>query len=161
MAIETLSARHLNYCNKICTTHVYISNPYVFKCLFIAAQISNFIFPLFPPYLMTYRIWWQWRNNSFDQYVLCSQGAENIVHKIIIHVLFILALSDSISMLVPCTLNKLRSISFQIQLGIPIFAIGGIGGVHRHGEQFVAYLFCYILALVESHCILAAIYLNS
>jgi hypothetical protein len=126
VAIETLSARHLNYCNKICTTHVYISNPYVFKCLFIAAQISNFIFPLFPPYLMTYRIWWQWRNNSFDQYVLCSQGAENIVHKIIIHVLFILALSDSISMLVLSTLNKLRSSSFQIQVGIPIFVIGGI-----------------------------------
>jgi pseudouridine-5'-phosphate glycosidase len=64
-------------------------------------------------------------------------------------------------MLVPSTLNKLRSSSFQIQVGIPIFCIGGIGGVHRHGEQFVAYLFCYILTRVGSHCIVAAIYINS
>jgi hypothetical protein len=65
--------------------------PSMFKCLFIAAQISNFISSLVSPYLMTDRVWWQWHNNSFNHYVLCSQGAENIVHKIIIPVLFILA----------------------------------------------------------------------
>jgi hypothetical protein len=52
-------------------------------------------------------------------------------------------------MFVPTTLNKLSS--FQIQVGIPVFVTGGIGGVHRHGEQskqlHIAYLFCYALTV--------------
>ena len=61
-------------------------------------------------------------------------------------------------MSVPTIINKLSS--FQIQVGIPIFVTGGIGGVHRHGEHskhlLVAHLFCYVLTLAGSHCILAA-----
>ncbi|AQK73645.1 putative pigment biosynthesis protein [Zea mays] len=40
---------------------------------------------------------------------------------------------------------------FAHKVGIPVFVTGGIGGVHRHGEQskqlHIAYLFCYALTV--------------